>query len=256
MLRNCVTRKLLFESKEVWPDMIWGDPLRASERLIQPKCFRILRELGAEIGGSAVLVVRPQVKAKPPAQHFTIKLHHVRPNYAGRPAATGPVGVRPIEVRVSAVFEGSSDVEIPDAINCRANGRAPWPAGLLFAFCWLINCVLTGGSSPRSLAELYVALLGRPNRDAQFSGSKRPKLLMSAAAKLFEAAVIRRLSPPLGRTLEGNQYAHHMCRGAEFHLAQSHDSVRTKLADGRHGNLAAVYINGAYDNGDLLVYWS
>ena len=108
-------------------------------------------------------------------------------------------------------------------------------------------CSVTGGSSPRSLTKLYVAPLSKPNRYVRFSGPKRLISRMSVSAKLFEAAVLHRLLPLLGRTFEGKYRG----RGAEFHPAQYRDPVRADLAVGRYGNLAAVDINGAYDDGDL-----
>ena len=58
MLRNWVIRNRLFVSKAFPPDMIWGAPSSASERLVRLKCFRILLGRRVEayaLGGTCVL---------------------------------------------------------------------------------------------------------------------------------------------------------------------------------------------------------
>ena len=58
MLRNWVIRNRLSVSKAFSPDMIWGAPPSASERLVRLKRFRILRGRRVEVyalGGTCVL---------------------------------------------------------------------------------------------------------------------------------------------------------------------------------------------------------
>ena len=166
---------------------------------------------------------------------------------------------RPIHISVWGTFEKFKEVEVLKALDGLARGKAPGPdllpvelfqrlPCLLGPLTQLFNCIVESGRFPQKMAKVFIVPLDKPNKDATLCGSKRPISLICVAAKLLEATVLQRLLPNLEGTIDPDQYAYQRDKGTEFHLLRVYDFICREIQKGRFVYLAAVDIDGAFDN--------
>ena len=203
-----------------------------------------------------------KAKVETLAEHFATKFsaqsQQGKVKSDGPGATKGAVGSK-VAVRVHGTFQLIRQVEVRRAIHSMSSNRAPGPDDvqaelfkntpcLLEPVRRLLNSIMVSGNFPRPMLQLYIVPLDKPGKDASSCKAKRPISLICVVSKILEAIVLARLTRLLGGGLDGAQFAYRRERGTELHLIRLYDSICSELENGRFVYLAAIDIDGAFDN--------
>ena len=176
------------------------------------------------------------------------------PDYASKL----PPRPAPYKKKVVGSFEPFSATEVYRAIHSLSKSKAAGPdgytaevyqnlPGILQPLQDLFNAIMSTGHIPLPMLKLHIAPLGKPTRDPEACGSKRPISLLDALSKMLETLVLARMVAGAEMRLDGRQYAYRPHRGTETHLTKLHDFVRDAQNQRHPIYIPAVDVDSAFD---------